>query len=130
MPNTVNILLIEDNEADHVILRDIAENLSNNFELIWVTDGREAIDFLESGSKDPDIIFLDVNMPRMNGHDFMEAYGNTIIEKQIPVYVLTSSTHEKERALFSPYKSIVGYLIKSANYDEVAVVLSDFVDGT
>ena len=127
MNDGFNILLVEDNEGDHFLFEQIIKTISPNLQLNWVTDGEAAIVFLESAARDPDIIFLDINMPRMNGHEFMEAYGHTIVDKKIPVYVLTSSTHERDRVLFSPYECISGYLIKSASYSEISAIFEELM---
>ena len=128
MSKHLHILLVEDNEGDHLLFKEIANSLDINHTLTWAIDGEEAITFLENSDITPNAIFLDINMPRMNGHEFMESYGDKIAEAKIPVYVLTSSNYEKDRVLFSPYKSILGYLMKSASFDELSQIMSDLVE--
>lgn len=120
----MHILLIEDNEGDQFLFQEIAQRAAPNCKISIAGDGQEAIDLLTAENFIPDIIFLDINMPRMNGHDFLAAYGKNIEAKGIPVYVLSSSTYEKGSVLFSPYQCIVDICMKSVSYDQVSEALN------
>ena len=106
-----------------MLFRELASQISPNFEIICAYDGQEAIEYLETANSDPAVIFLDINMPRMNGHEFIEAYGQTISQRDIPVYVLTSSIYEKDRVMFSPYNCVTDFCLKAATYDNIAAIL-------
>jgi CheY-like chemotaxis protein len=97
----IEILLIEDNPGDVVLTREafLEGKVSNN--LYWAKDGAEAIAFLtrQQPYQDacrPDIILLDLNLPRKSGHEvlaFIKAEDNL---KRIPVIILTSSKAEQD----------------------------------
>ena len=96
---SVNILLVEDNEGDIVLtLEALAEaKLSNHVDV--VRDGVEAIDFLENALahevKDlPDLILLDINLPRIDGKEVLLYIKNHNQLKKIPVVMLTTSSSE------------------------------------
>ncbi|MEO0443767.1 MAG: response regulator [Pseudomonadota bacterium] len=117
------ILLIEDSNADQVLFCEIAKAISPRFSIACVDNGLEAIEYLEDADSDPIAVFLDINMPKMNGHELMQAYGNNFNDRNIPVYVLTSSSYDQDRVLFSPY-NIADYCLKSASYDNIRAILA------
>ena len=122
----INILLIEDDEADIFLFEDIVKQNFPKCTIQTASDGQQAIDVMDVHKFSPDVIFLDINMPRMNGHEFLAAYGSTISDKAIPVYVLTSSDIKKgrDRVLFSPYQCIMNCCMKSAGLDQVIAALN------
>lgn len=97
----VKILLVEDSETDIDLLREVMEESKIWNELSVVRDGVEAIEFLrQEGSHTdafvPDIILLDLNMPRMNGREVLAMIKEDSTLKRIPVVVLTSSKAESD----------------------------------
>ena len=97
----VEILLAEDNSGDVTLTRKALEkgNIINNLHV--VTDGVEALAFLnqEGAYADkprPDLVLLDLNMPRKDGRDVLETVKNDDQLKRIPVVVMTSSEAEED----------------------------------
>ena len=115
------VLLIEDDDADLFLFEETVKQAFPQSHIQIARDGHEAIQLLDSCESLPDVIFLDINMPRMNGHEFLATYGETIANKAIPVYVLTSSIikNGRDRVLFSPYPCIIKCCQKSAGFDQV-----------
>lgn len=97
----IHILLIEDNEGDILLIQEAFEEakLANHMSII--KDGEKAINFLEKQGKysnetTPDLVILDVNLPRKNGHEVLEFIKTNDTLKQIPVIMLTTSSSEKD----------------------------------
>jgi len=91
-------------------------------ELYIASDGKEAIEILESMPADPDLILLDINMPRMNGHEFLKVFtkDNT---RTIPVVVmLTSSDQKQDKEQAFEYKCVKDYLLKPISEDDVIAI--------
>ncbi|QEM68051.1 response regulator [Geobacter sp. FeAm09] len=95
------ILLIEDNPADVRLTMEVLKDvkLCNNISV--VNDGVQALDFLyRRGEYDsaprPDLILLDLNLPRMDGREVLERIKGDEVLKQIPVVVLTTSSAEQD----------------------------------
>ena len=116
------ILLIEDNEGDQFLGKFAIETVHPDIELYIASDGKEAIEILESMPADPDLILLDINMPRMNGHEFLKVFtkDNT---RTIPVVVmLTSSDQKQDKEQAFEYKCVKDYLLKPISEDDVVAI--------
>ncbi|HEY0978809.1 MAG TPA: response regulator [Flavobacteriales bacterium] len=92
----IEILLVEDNPGDVRLTREalIESRIENNLSV--VTDGAAAIDFLEQrgeyvGVALPDLVLLDLNLPKISGHDVLRRIKNSDLLKRIPVVALTTS---------------------------------------
>ncbi|MEI6706865.1 MAG: response regulator [Methylococcales bacterium] len=99
--HTIEILLLEDEAADAYLVKVALKENKAHAHLHHVSDGREGIDFLQkngdySNALRPDLILLDLNMPRMNGYEFLAAVKSDERFKSIPTVVLTTSDVESD----------------------------------
>ena len=116
MQNLKSILLIEDDDVDAMTVRRALKDLRTAHTLIRSANGEEALDYLRTQSnKKPCVIFLDLNMPRMNGIEFLKIMKADPELRKIPVVVLTTSRNEKD-ILDSYEMSVAGYVVKPADY--------------
>lgn len=93
---TIDILLVEDNPGDADLTREAFEDAKIANNLFVAEDGEEAIFFLKrvEGFKDapiPDVILLDLNLPKKSGHEVLDFIKNDDDLRRIPVIILTSS---------------------------------------
>ena len=68
------VLVIDDSETDQFICSCILEEYNNDIEILKAYDGKEGLEILAQLDKPPEMILLDINMPRMNGHEFLAEY--------------------------------------------------------
>jgi len=85
-------LLIDDNYIDNFVTRKLLENSKFAENIVVSQSPGEAIEMLNDGSIKPDVIFLDIRMPLMDGFEFLEAYDKLSIDKEkIKIFLLSSS---------------------------------------
>ena len=125
--NPLDILLVEDN-PDHaeLIIRELKDNPGKMINAIYrVRDGEEALSFLlstgeyENSEKFPwpDLVLLDLKLPKVNGLDVLKKIREHEHIKEIPVIVLTTSSHEKD--VMKSFKSGSDfYITKPVKYNE------------
>ena len=97
----VHILLVEDNEGDILLTKEVFAEMKLNIQFSVVRDGKEAEEFLNREGKYaaetlPDLLLLDINLPKKNGHEVLQHVKRTDFLKHIPVIMLTTSSSEKD----------------------------------
>lgn len=99
-----HVLLVEDNPADVALFEELLEEEKCHVALCCANNGYDALDYLNRRNgfkevKSPDIIVLDLGLPRMNGYEVLENIRNTLHLTKIPVVVLTTSRDPKDEEL-------------------------------
>lgn len=97
----IQILLVEDNDGDILLISEALEEGRILNELQIAKDGQEAISLLTKTGEyidaiTPDIILLDINLPKKNGHEVLKYIKNNASLKQIPVIMLTTSSTPRD----------------------------------
>jgi len=91
----VEILLVEDSPDDADLMVEALHQGTLTANVTIVEDGQSAIDYLR-GSASPDLILLDLHLPRMNGHEVLAEVKQDARLRRIPIVILTSSINEKD----------------------------------
>lgn len=116
MQNLKPILLVEDDLVDAMTFKRALQDLEIKNEIVHTLNGEEALKYLRTEqNEEPCFIFLDLNMPKMNGIDFLKIAKFDEALKKIPVIVLTTSDNEKD-IMESFELGIAGYMLKPADY--------------
>lgn len=133
MPETFEILLVEDNSADaELTLHALRKNKLAN-KIFLVRDGEEALDFLFCQAKfsdrrfedAPRVVLLDLKLPKVNGLQVLRALKQDPRTQAIPVIVLTTS--KEERDMLSSYKfGVNSYIQKPVNFGDFQEVVRQF----
>ncbi|MCH7396968.1 response regulator [Belliella sp. DSM 107340] len=129
----IQILLVEDNEGDILLIKEALDDGKILHELNVVKDGHEAILYLNkeqkyaSSANNPDIILLDINLPKKNGHEVLKHIKKTEKLKHIPVVMLTTSSTPKD--VLDAYKEHANcYISKPLGGMEFLKVISQIED--
>lgn len=97
----IHVLLVEDNEGDILLTREALEDSGAQITLSVVKDGSQAIDFVSGhgvyqDSVLPDLLLLDVNLPKNNGHEVLKFIKENDSIKHLPVIMFTTSSSERD----------------------------------
>ncbi len=128
----VDILLVEDNPGDVRLTQEALNEGRIINKLHVVSDGVEAIDFLSKqgrfkGAITPDLILLDLNLPKMNGLEVLEKIKSDEVLKMIPVIVLTTSQSDTDvHASYSMHVNC--FVSKPVEYDSFMNVVKSIED--
>ena len=112
------ILVVEDDEVDAMSIKRAFKDVDITGRLDIVCNGEEALNYINSEEKaNPGIIFLDLNMPRMNGIEFLKAVNSGNLLQKIPIIVMsTSDTEYEKEECFN--LNAAGYMVKPIDYNE------------
>jgi CheY-like chemotaxis protein len=122
----IDILVVDDSDAFIKLTRRSLEKAGVKCNIADVSNGRRALDYLVGEEKCPDVILLDMNMPVMDGFDFLAEYeqGHKCLDKTL-VYMLTSSIMEKDKSKAQAYSSLRAYFEKPLTSDNINQILAD-----
>jgi CheY-like chemotaxis protein len=121
----INILLVEDDEVDIMTVKRAFAKANITNPLYVAHNGLEALEVLRKEDLPPKrrLILLDVNMPKMNGIEFLRELRKDPALQQISVVVLTTSNEERDR--IEAFKlNVAGYLLKPVTFQQFAEVMS------
>ncbi len=117
MNRKLKILLIEDDLIEVMKLNRTISSLDLPHQIVEAKNGEEALEIMNKKENLPDIIFLDLNMPKMNGIEFLTILKNDETLKYVPTIILTTSSNQKD--MLDCYKiGIAGYIIKPLKYED------------
>ncbi len=91
------ILLIDDDEDDHFFFKDSIESINPTLRCIIATNGKIALEILKASTSLPDLIFLDLNMPVMNGFEFLIQLKKENDLNKIPVGIFSTSNVDRDK---------------------------------
>lgn len=127
MVRSLNILLIEDDAIEVMKFNRVLTTLKMNHKIIEANNGEEALTILKEKEIIPDIIILDLNMPRINGIEFLKILKNDDYLKYIPSIILTTSNNHKD--VMECYKiGIAGYVLKPLKYEDYVERIRKMLD--
>jgi len=113
-----SILLVEDDKINALTFKKGLSRVSNDIELIIIETAENALEFLRKEDNLPSIIVLDLNLPKMNGIEFLAIIKKDTSLKSIPVIVLTTSANPLNKIdCFN--LQVAGYFVKPLDYFEL-----------
>jgi CheY-like chemotaxis protein len=119
----MNILLVDDDSDDQSIFCDAIRSISTKVQCVTAQNGKEALTWLEKAKTLPDIIFLDINMPVMDGRETLKALKASDRFKEIPVTMYSTSANPKE---IEKFKSMgAEYLTKPNEFNALILNITE-----
>jgi CheY-like chemotaxis protein len=125
-----NILLVEDDYVDILTVERAFKKVNANHKLYIANDGRQALAMLRGEGTEkinprPSIIMLDINLPKMNGLEFLSELRKDEELRDIKVFITTTSDHENDRDL-SKQLGVSGYIVKPVNFSNPTSSFDNF----
>jgi CheY-like chemotaxis protein len=119
-----NILLIDDNYADNYYHKVIIEDLDISNQINSVLSGEEGIKYLTDVNHiPPDLIFLDINMAKMNGWEFLANFKKLNYPKKVHIVLITTSHDPDDAEMAKRHNEIKGYYTKPIDANVVLKIL-------
>jgi len=127
MVNKLKILFIEDDAIEVMKFHRVLDALELKHHIVDAANGETALTILDDKSDLPDIILLDLNMPKINGIEFLNILKQDPELKYIPTIILTTSSNFKD--VKECYKiGIAGYILKPLKYEDYVLKVQKVID--
>lgn len=128
------ILLVDDSKAMNNLNERLLKEMGIAENIISALNGEQALDYINSKKEDgnypkPDVIFLDINMPVMDGYQFLGKYIKLErpIEKEPIIVMLTTSKSEIDEEIAAQFSIIKGYLFKPLTKEKINEILDQYI---
>lgn len=128
----INVCIVDDDDIYQFTMKVTIRNIPTVKSTHVFTDGAQALEYIINNKNDkdalPDIIFLDINMPVMDGFQFMDEFADLLpkLNKPIQVYLVSSSIDPKDIRKAKRNDAITDYLIKPLKSEQVKNILTQF----
>lgn len=123
---SISFLLIEDDLIETLKFKRVLDALETKHKIKEAENGEEALELLRNSKDLPDVILLDLNMPKMNGIEFLRILKKDEKLKYIPAIILSTSNNHKD--ILECYKiGVAGYVMKPLRYEEYTMKIKNLV---
>lgn len=127
LDNKINLLVIDDDDINIFIIKKIVEKTGFDIDMVSKSNGQQAIDYLNEAiaaqNQLPHLILIDINMPVMNGWEFVEAYQLLGIAQPVDLYILSSSVYENDIEKTKSYSSVKGFISKPLSIERLTELI-------
>jgi len=126
MGHTIRVLLVEDNPGDAELAREYIEETGHRVDIVTIDDGQLAIDFFKDVGKNmvkcPDLVLVDLNLPRRSGHEVTEAARHCCGKLKVFIY---SGSRSPEDLKLAEGNGVDGYLVKPMVWAEIEATIKE-----
>lgn len=120
------LFLVDDDIDDHEIFKSALSKVDGDLTLLTATNGYEALDLLSTTGTLPDYIFVDLNMPRMGGLQFLKEIKQTDTLKNIPVIIYSTSSNPVDIAKTKQLGAI-SFITKPSRFSDLCSLLQSLI---
>ena len=120
------LFLVDDDTDDHEIFKSALAKVDGDLALLTATNGYEALDVLSASDTLPDYIFVDLNMPRMGGIQFLKEIKQTETLKHIPVIIYSTSSNPGDIAKTRELGA-VSFVTKPSRFSDLCSFLQSLI---
>lgn len=122
------VLLVDDDHTFNWVSTKLIQRVCPELKINICTNGRMALEFLLNNFENQYeyIIFLDINMPEMNGWEFLDAIAKSqwdINQSSVSIYIVSSSTDSSDMEKAKTYRSVKGYITKPLSLDTIKGIM-------
>ncbi len=123
-----SVLCIDDDDEYNFLTQEAFYDYQYKGELTFFTSGEEAMKHLEQADAMPDFIILDINMPSMNGWDFLDEFESKALRnaEKIHIFMHSSSVFDSDRERASTYKSVRGFIAKPILQEDIEMIAREY----
>jgi CheY-like chemotaxis protein len=107
---TIRIIQVDDDYINNIANERLIKKLGISFESVNFLDPSEALEYLSKGDQQFDLMLLDINMPRLNGWEFLDKYQS--IAGKFPIFMLTSSLDPSDQRKALEHPLLTGFFVK------------------
>ena len=122
------ILLVDDDQVCNYINEDVIRHIDSSVKVHTALNGQRALDFIQAQDDGcPQLILLDLNMPVMDGFEFLDEFRNLPEEKKdhIAIVILTSSDYEKDMERARQYRVVSAYITKPLTPEKMVSIIEE-----
>lgn len=127
LDDKINLLVIDDDDINIFIIKKIVEKTGFDINMVAKSNGQQAIDYLTetitTNQTLPNLVLIDINMPVMNGWEFVEAYQTLGIEQNVDLYILSSSVYENDIEKTKSYSTVKGFISKPLSIERLSELI-------
>ena len=116
-PNS--ILIVDDNKTSNFVTKLLIQKLDSNISIETKLNGREAIEFLSNTSSWPSIILLDINMPLINGFEFLDWYDDNHNKGKTKIIMLSTSIRSEDMERCMRHDDVIHYVDKPVTKEKL-----------
>lgn len=120
------IMLVDDDDFTNYYNEVVLKRMNAYEDIVIFQNGKDALDYLKTDKEKVDLILLDINMPIINGWQFLEEYGEFDKNKKAIIVMLTSSVNIEDKKKAEGFKDVTKYVSKPLNAESIKEILAIF----
>jgi CheY-like chemotaxis protein len=123
----VQIYLVDDDSEEAELFDEAIDRIDESIEVVWRNDVMEALEELMGADRQPDVLFLDLNIPRVSGKQLLQLLRNNKQTKDIPIVIYSTSISKKDIEDTQPY-GVKAFVQKPESFSVLVERLRDVLE--